>query len=185
MAETLSGILRKRTERLNKRPVEGVSSLSPEFRKYIESLDRTSLTSPPRETRTRQPGLVSPTALTSPNDPVTPELVDAVIKRESGGDPGAVSPKGAIGLMQLMPETAKELGVDPHDPVQNVAGGTRYLRKMFEMFDGEPSLALMAYNWGPGNVRNWVNGGRTGAVPTETRNYVKNLLPFTKQAKKN
>ena len=111
-------------------------------------------------------------------DPVTPQLINAVIQRESGGNPNAVSSVGAIGLMQLMPATAKQLGVDPHDPVQNVEGGTRFLRKMFKVFDGDAELALMAFNWGRGNVSRWVKGGRKGSVPIETQNYVKNLLPF-------
>ncbi len=104
---------------------------------------------------------------------IDPALVSAVILQESGGDPGAVSPAGAQGLMQLMPSTADSLGVsDPLDPQQNLEAGTRYLRQMLERFGGDEKLALAAYNAGPGAVE------RYGGVPPyrETRNYVKNVL---------
>jgi hypothetical protein len=81
-----------------------------------------------------------------------PSLVKAVMKVESGGKQEAVSPKGATGLMQLMPGTARELGVDPKDPKQNVEGGSKYLQKQLKSF-GNTELALAAYNWGPGKVR--------------------------------
>lgn len=102
---------------------------------------------------------------------VARELLLAVMVRESGGRPHAVSAAGAQGLMQLMPDTAAELGVDdPFDPVQSIRGGARYLARMREAFDGDLALVLAAYNAGPGNVR------RAGdAVPDfdETKDYVK------------
>jgi soluble lytic murein transglycosylase-like protein len=79
-------------------------------------------------------------------------LVRSVISRESDFQPRAVSPKGAIGLMQLMPSTAQTLGADPRDPAQNVDAGTRYLRDLLEKYDGGLWHALAAYNAGPGAV---------------------------------
>jgi soluble lytic murein transglycosylase-like protein len=80
------------------------------------------------------------------------KLVRSVMRVESGYQPEAVSPKGAIGLMQLMPETARELGANPEDPVQNVDAGARYLRQLLEKYDGELWHALAAYNAGTGAV---------------------------------
>jgi soluble lytic murein transglycosylase-like protein len=95
-----------------------------------------------------------------------------IIEAESGGDPNAVSPKGAMGLMQLMPDTARALGVqNPFDPVQNIEGGVRYLRHLMDRF-GDLRLALAAYNAGPGNVE------RYGGVPPfpETQRYLRRIL---------
>jgi soluble lytic murein transglycosylase-like protein len=100
-------------------------------------------------------------------------LVRAVVRRESGFNPCAVSRAGAQGLMQLMPETAEYLGVaDPFDPEQNLAGGSRFLKMLLERYGGNLSLALGAYNAGPGRV------DRLGRVPAiaETQNYVRTIL---------
>ena len=103
---------------------------------------------------------------------LSPWLIDAVARSESGYDADAVSPAGALGIMQLMPATARELGVDPRDPAQNIAGGALYLRRMLDRFDGDLELALAAYNAGTGNVL------RHGGVPPfrETRDYVRRNL---------
>ena len=101
------------------------------------------------------------------------ELVKSLIAAESSFDADALSEKGAIGLMQLMPGTAADMGVrDPWDPESNIRGGTRYLRHLLDRFDQNLELALAAYNAGPGAVE--ANGG----VPPyrETRNYVRKVL---------
>jgi soluble lytic murein transglycosylase-like protein len=97
-----------------------------------------------------------------------PELIRAVIKTESNFDASVTSKAGAMGLMQLMPGTARDLGVDdPFDPVQNVSGGSRYLRQMIDRYSGDLEKALAAYNWGPGSLDR-----STGKLPDETERYV-------------
>jgi hypothetical protein len=95
----------------------------------------------------------------------------AVMRQESGGNPSAVSPAGAVGLMQLMPGTARELGVDPRDPYQNMEGGLRYLAKNAEKYGLTGALA--AYNGGPGRWEK--SGGDLSLMPAETQNYVKSI----------
>lgn len=114
----------------------------------------------------------------SKNQGVDEQLVRAVIETESGFDPNAVSEKGARGFMQLMPDTAAELGVDPDDPVQNIEGGVRYLGRMIDRFDNLEK-ALAAYNAGPGAVES------AGGVPPfpETQDYVKTVLERFRQYK--
>lgn len=109
---------------------------------------------------------------------VEPKLIKAVIKAESDFDAKITSHKGAMGLMQLMPETAKELGVkNPYDPVENVMGGTRYLKMLLDRYDGDTNLALAAYNWGMGNVER-----NPGKLPQETKTYITRINKYYRQA---
>jgi soluble lytic murein transglycosylase-like protein len=141
-----------------------------------------------------EPEAEPPTPAASPAPPAKPpvvertprELVDAAAKKnglpsnfvhsvvaaESAYQPNAVSPKGAIGLMQLMPATAKAYGADPNDPAQNVEAGAAYLRELLIKYNGDPQRALAAYNAGPGAVDKY-----NGVPPyAETQTYIERVL---------
>jgi soluble lytic murein transglycosylase len=111
---------------------------------------------------------------------IDPHLVKSVIRAESNFNYLAVSRKGAVGLMQLMPNTADDMDVlDPFDPKENIYGGTRYLQKMLGLFNGNVRLALAAYNAGPNKV------AELGRVPAykETENYVRKVQLFYQEYK--
>jgi soluble lytic murein transglycosylase-like protein len=104
---------------------------------------------------------------------LSPALVHAIIKAESDGRRKAVSPKGARGVMQLMPFTSKRLHVsDPFDPIENIEGGIKYIKELLATFDGDVANAVAAYNAGPAAVKKY------GGIPPyqETRTYVRRVL---------
>ena len=109
-------------------------------------------------------------AATSAN--ISPSLLASLVWQESRWNPRALSPKGAMGLAQLMPGTARQLGVNAADPVANLVGGARYLRQLLDQFDGNVEKALAAYNAGPGRVRS------AGGIPAiaETQAYVASIV---------
>jgi soluble lytic murein transglycosylase-like protein len=105
---------------------------------------------------------------------VDPVLIKAVIKAESNFDANSTSSKGAMGLMQLMPETARELGVkNCYNAVENIMAGTCYLKKLLDRYDGDIFLTLAAYNWGMGNVER-----HPEKLPQETQTYIARVTDF-------
>jgi hypothetical protein len=110
---------------------------------------------------------------------VDPELIRAVIRAESNFKNESTSPKGAMGLMQIMPETAKDLGIrDAYDARENIMGGTRYLKGLLDRYRGDVPTALAAYNWGMGNVER-----RPEKLPRETQVYINRIQKFMGEEK--
>ena len=138
----------------------------------VEGAPRYVSTTPVESTSARE--LYDPYVLEYSNrHSLRPELVRAVIQVESGYNPRALSPKGAMGLMQLMPDTARMLGVQrPYDPEQNIRGGTRYLRLLLDKYEGSEELALASYNAGSGAVDRY---GKRIPPYRETRDYVRKV----------
>jgi hypothetical protein len=136
-------------------------------------------TAPKNEFKSEGPILEAVIARAASKYDVDPDLIRSVIKAESNFDPQATSPKGAIGLMQLMPETAKDLGVrNAYDPEENIMGGTRYLKSLLDRYKGNIDLTLAAYNWGMGNVEK-----KSSQMPAETVNYVAVVNNYYKNMK--
>lgn len=131
------------------------------------------LAAPSQTLQSPPPVLAGALARAAAGAALADELVAAIAWVESRYRSGARSPAGAIGVMQLMPGTARMLGVrNPRDPHANIDGGARYLRRLLDRFGGDVSLALAAYNAGPGRVE------RAGGIPriAETQNYVTRIL---------
>ncbi len=118
------------------------------------------------------PGASAAIAAAAAQYGIDPNLLTAVAKQESGLNQSAVSPVGAIGVMQLMPSTAASLGCDPNDMTANIECGAKYLSQLLTQFNGNTALALAAYNAGPGAVQKY------GGIPpyTETQNYVSSIM---------
>lgn len=165
-ADEGSGRLVRRAVRKNSKPGSIQSREAVGTREVVQGKSRTSAKAPDLD-------LNSLVRRAASQLDVEPELIHAVIRQESGYDPYAVSHKGAKGLMQLMPATAKRFGVkDVFDPAENVQGGVKYLRQLLDRYDGDRRLALAAYNAGEGAV------DRFGGIPPyrETQDYVERIV---------
>lgn len=168
-----------------------IGSVSAEIYHYIDSSGTMHFTNVPTDPRFKRlkpekSGAVTPRKMdpdilealimqASEAQQLSPALIKAVIRAESGFDPMALSSSGAQGLMQLMPATAGDLNLeDPFDPKENIHGGTRYLRYLLDRFDQDLRLAIAAYHAGPGTV------SKHGGVPPieKTKNYIKTVLRF-------
>ena len=154
-------------------PAISLSSITPGLKPNVDvSIDSFD----PVDARHAYDGLIAEAAEKYDLDP---QMIRAVMQAESAFNAMAVSPVGALGLMQLMPAVAKELGVtDPLDPRQNIMGGSQHLKRLLTSHRGNVPLALASYNAGPGNVKRY-----RGIPPfKETRNYVKKITALLAEA---
>jgi soluble lytic murein transglycosylase-like protein len=165
-----------------------VLEIQPSGHAWVAGGPRQALVSATAETPAEAPAIAAPVTEAQPSAgpdrwretvaalaakyDLSPALIEALVWQESRWREGAVSPVGARGLAQLMPGTARELGVNPNDPVANLEGGARYLRTQLDRFGGDLEKALAAYNAGPGRVI------QAGGIPAirETREYVSAIL---------
>jgi soluble lytic murein transglycosylase-like protein len=158
--------------------------------KLVSGFEEEEVATPEPSAAVTAPAATTEPVLPAAHDPKTlvrdaakrsglpPEFVESVAQVESGFRPGAISPKGALGVMQLMPETARTLGADPRDTAQNIDAGTRLLRELLIKYDGDVVKALAAYNAGQGAVDKY-----QGLPPyNETRWYVKKVIDAYQKA---
>ncbi|TGK86371.1 lytic transglycosylase domain-containing protein [Leptospira montravelensis] len=143
---------------------------------FPEEVGFKSTTSLQADTKTKPDDILGTIESIAKSQGMDPNLVKAMVKAESGFKPKAVSPKGAMGLMQLMPETAESLGVnDPFDPEENIGGGVKFLKGLMKEFK-DPEKAIAAYNAGPGAVKRY-----KGIPPyEETQKYVNKVKRYYK-----
>ncbi|MCG6153908.1 lytic transglycosylase domain-containing protein [Leptospira bandrabouensis] len=158
-------------KRLN--PKEKADGISLPFPEEVGFKSNTSLQP---DTKTKPNDILGTIESIAKSQGMDPNLVKAMVKAESGFKPNAVSPKGAMGLMQLMPETAESLGVnDPFDPEDNIGGGVKFLKGLMKEFK-DPEKAIAAYNAGPGAVKRY-----KGIPPyEETQKYVNKVKRYYK-----
>lgn len=149
--------------------------VTPASDKTIEervTIDVPQMAITPVDSATVPPQFVAAVNYAASTANISPTLLASLVWQESRWNPRALSPKGAMGLAQLMPGTARDLGVNAADPVANLVGGARYLRQLLDQFDGNVEKALAAYNAGPGRVRS------AGGIPAiaETQAYVASIV---------
>ncbi|MDZ4183454.1 MAG: lytic transglycosylase domain-containing protein [Desulfuromonadales bacterium] len=189
VAAILTGIRRQMNLEMlkiinNDDPGEAGESSTKLAMKLLERLDPTLQASKYRQEQTLTPFMTSPADLNRMIEGaarqfnIEPKLIRSVIQAESGFNVRAVSPKGAQGLMQLMPGTARDLGVkDPFDPQENITGGARYLRILLDRYEGDLTTTLAAYNWGMGNVER----NRGADLPQETQVYIRQVTKYLEE----
>jgi soluble lytic murein transglycosylase-like protein len=153
-------------------PVSGPGTVSDATLIEGPMLPATAIADPARNAAAVPPRYAAKIAELAARFDLSPSLLEALVWQESRWREDAVSPVGARGLAQLMPGTARYLGVDPRDPFANLEGGARYLREQLDRFGGDLEKALAAYNAGPGRVE------RAGGIPNirETRHYVAAIM---------
>ena len=174
--EVLSEVMEsQKSEGANKSSINIVSKPDESLRDIILNNEGKSEVSKDGEMSKKLDGIIEEA---SRSYAVPKELIKAIIKAESNFDPYAISPKNAMGLMQLIPSTAQEMGVqDVFDPYQNIMGGTKYLKSLLDKYNNNLFLALASYNAGPSKV------DKSGGIPEidETKDYVERVIKYYKE----